>query len=149
RGRRDLTRSYLQVSRGPSQSVSRRYFTGPSLSLFRQWQGHGPVINRPLARLLRGYQLYLGYTPGPVLLACAILGLVAGLGAGRGRRSGQQLACLLWLGAGFSLLLLADLYQFSWRYQLVMLVTFPPAAALGLSALTAPRTAPGLPVPPP
>src|SRR5262249_44230006 len=62
-------------------------------------------------------------------------------------RSGQQLACLLWLGAGFSLLLMADLYQFSWRYQLVMLVTFPPAAALGLSALTAPRTARELPVP--
>jgi len=145
--RRDHKPGELPVARWQFQTVFPLYFTGPSLSLFRQWQGHGPVINRPLARLLRGYQLYLGYTPGPVLLACAILGLVAGLGAGRARRSGQQLACLLWLGAGFSLLLMADLYQFSWRYQLVMLVTFPPAAALGLSALTAPRTARELPVP--
>jgi hypothetical protein len=99
------------------------------------------VINRPLARMLRGYQLYLGYTPGPVLLACVILALVAGLGVGRARHSGQRLACLLWLGTGLGLLVAAALYQFSWRYQLPALVTIPPAAALALSALTSPRTA--------
>jgi hypothetical protein len=137
--RRDHKPGELPVARWQFQAKFPLYFTGPSLSQFRHWEGHGPVINRPLARLLRGYQLYLGYTPGPVLLACAILALVAGLGVGRARRSGQQLACLLWLGAGFSLLLMADLYQFSWRYQLVTLVTIPPAAALGLSALTSPR----------
>jgi hypothetical protein len=49
------------------------------------------------------------------------------------------LACLLWLAAGLGLLLAADLYQFSWRYQLPALVTIPPAAALALSALTSPR----------
>ena len=144
--RRDHKPGELPVARWQFQTKFPLYFTGPSLAQFRHWEGHGPVINRPLARLLRGYQLYLGYTPGPVLLACAILALVAGLGAGRARRSGQQLACLLWLGAGFTPLLMADLYQFSWRYQLITLVTFPPAAALGLSALTSPRAAQELPV---
>jgi len=109
--------------------------------LFHQYEGHRPVINRPLARMLRGYQLYLGYTPGLVLLACVILALVAVLGVGRARHSGQRLACLLWLGSGLGLLLAAALYQFSWRYQLPALVTIPPAAALALSALTSPKTA--------
>ena len=109
--------------------------------LFRQWDGHLPVANHELARLLRGYQLDLGYTPGLVLLACVILALVAALGVGRARHSGQQLACLLWLAAGFGLLFAAALYQFSWRYQLPALVTIPPAAALGLSALTSSRAA--------
>jgi hypothetical protein len=70
-----------------------------------------------------------------------ILALVAGLGIGRARRSGQQLACLLWLATGLGLLLASDIYQFSWRYQLPALVTIPPAAALALSALTSPRAA--------
>jgi len=109
--------------------------------LFRQWDGHLPVANHELARLLRGYQLDLGYTPGLVLLACVVLALAAGLGIGRARHSGQQLACLLWLAAGFGLLFAAALYQFSWRYQLPALVTIPPAAALGLSALTSSRAA--------
>ena len=128
----------LPVARWQFQTVFPLYFTHQSLSLFHQYAGHRPVINRPLARILRFYQLYLGYTPGPVLLACAILALVAGVGVGRARHSGQQLACLLWLGTGLGLLLAAALYQFSWRYQLPALVTIPPAAALALSALTSP-----------
>jgi hypothetical protein len=109
--------------------------------LFRQWEGHRPVANHELARLLRAYQLDLGYTPGLVLLAGVIVALAAGLGIGRARHSGQQLACLLWLTAGLGLLFAAALYLFSWRYQLPALVTIPPAAALGLSALTSPRAA--------
>ena len=144
--RRDHKPGELPVQRWQFQTVFPLYFTHPSLSVFHQWEGHGPVINRPLARLLRRYQLSVGYTPGPVLLACMILALVAGLGVGRARHSGQQLACLLWLSAGLGLLLAADLYQFSWRYQLPMLVTIPPAAALALSALTSPRTARELPM---
>ena len=144
--RRDHKPGELPVQRWQFQTVFPLYFTHPSLSVFHQWEGHGPVINRPLARLLRRYQLSLGYTPGPVLLACMILALVAGLGVGRARHSGQQLACLLWLSAGLGLLLADDLYQFSWRYQLPTLVTIPPAAALALSALTSPRTARELPM---
>jgi hypothetical protein len=138
---RDHKPGELPVVRWQFQTVFPLYFTHQSLSLFYQYEGHGPVINRPLARMLRGYQLYLGYTPGPVLLACAVLALVAGLGVGRARHSGQRLACLLWLGTGLGLLLAAALYEFSWRYTLPALVTIPPAAALALSALTSPKTA--------
>lgn len=138
---RDHKPGELPAERWQFQTVFPLYFTARSLSLFHQWEGHPPKINRPLARMLRGYQLYIGHTPGPVLLACVILALMAGLGVGRARRSGQRLACLLWLAAGLGLLLAADLYQFSWRYQLPALVTIPPAAALALSALTSPRTA--------
>lgn len=137
---RDHKPGELPVQRWQFQTTFPLYFTSLSESLFQKWEGHGPVINRPLARMLRGYQLYVGYTPGPLLLACVILALAAGLGVGRARRSGQQLACLVWLAAGLGLLLAADLYQFSWRYQLPALVTIPPAAALALSALTSPRT---------
>jgi hypothetical protein len=139
---RDHKPGELPVGRWQFQTTFPLYFAHPSLSLFHQYEGHGPVINRPLARMLRFYQLYLGYTPGLVLLACAILALVAGLGVGRARHSGQQLACLLWLGTGLGVLFTAALYQFSWRYQLPALVTIPPAAALALSALTSPKTAP-------
>jgi len=132
----------LPVPRWQFQTVFPLYFTNESLALFHQYDGHRPVVIRPLARMLRGYQLYLGYTPGPVLLACALLALVAGLGVGRARRSGQQLAILLWLSTGMGLLLAAALYEFSWRYTLPALVTIPPAAALALSALTAPKTVP-------
>ena len=138
---RDHKAGELPAERWQFQTVFPLYFTARSLSLFHRWEGHPPRINRPLARVLRGYQLYVGHTPGPVLLACVILALLAGLGVGRARRSGQRLACLLWLAAGFGLLLAADLYQFSWRYQLPALVTIPPAAALALSALTSRRTA--------
>jgi hypothetical protein len=135
---RDHKPGELPVARWQFQTVFPLYFTHQSLSLFRQYEGHRPVINRPLARMLRGYQLYLGYTPGPVLLACVILALVAAVGVGRARHSGQRLACLLWLGTGLGLLLAAAVYQFSWRYQLPALVTIPPAAAVALSALTSP-----------
>ena len=139
--RRDHKPGELPVERWQFQTAFPLYFTHVSLSLFRRWEGHRPVIDRPLARVLRRYQLSLGYTPGPVLLACVILALAAGFGVGRARHSGQQLACLLWLAAGLGLLLAADLYEFSWRYQLPALVTIPPAAALALSALTSPRPA--------
>jgi hypothetical protein len=129
----------LPIERWQFQTVFPLYFTHASLSLFHRWEGHGPVINRPLDWMLRRYQLSVGYTPGPVLLACVILALAAGLGVGRARRSGQQLACLLWLAVGLGLVFTADLYEFSWRYQLPALVTIPPAAALALSALTSPR----------
>jgi hypothetical protein len=137
---RDRKPGELQMARWRFQTIFPQ-FSRLSPMLFRHWEGHRPVANHELARLLRVYQLDLGYTPGLVLLACVILALAAGLGIGRARHSGQQLACLLWLTAGLGLLFAAALYQFSWRYQLPALVTIPPAAALGLSALTSPRAA--------
>jgi hypothetical protein len=99
-------------------------------------RGGGTVhVVRPLAVALRGYQLYGGYTPGPVYL----LSLLAGLGGIVGWfRLGERrlaLACLLVTGSGIVLLLGADLYEFSWRYQLPALVTLPVAGALGGTAL--------------
>jgi hypothetical protein len=43
-----------------------------------------------------------------------------------------------------SLLLVSDLFVFSWRYQLPALVTLVPAGALGISAIISSiRTRPG------
>jgi hypothetical protein len=99
-------------------------------------RGGGTVhVIRTLAVTLHDYQLYGGYTPGPVFL----LSLLAGLGGIVGwLRLGERrlaLACLLITGSGVVLLLGADVYEFSWRYQLPALVTLPVAGALGLTAL--------------
>jgi hypothetical protein len=45
------------------------------------------------------------------------------------------LACLLVTGSAVAVLLGADLYEFSWRYQLPALVTLPIAGALGATAI--------------
>jgi hypothetical protein len=93
-------------------------------------------VRRPLAVGLRFYQLDGGYTPGPVFL----LGLLLGLGGiftfGRRRDPDHlSLACLLITGSAVAVLLGADLYEFSWRYQLPALVTLPIAGALGATAI--------------
>ena len=84
---------------------------------------------------LRYYQLHGGYTPGPVFL----FGLLAGIGGiftfRRRRDSGPALACLLITGCAVAVLFGADLYEFSWRYQLPALVTLPVAGAFGVTAL--------------
>ena len=82
---------------------------------------------------LRYYQLHGGYTPGPVFL----LGLLAGIGGifTVRRRREPALACLLITGCAVAVLLGADLYEFSWRYQLPALVTLPVAGAIGATAL--------------
>jgi 4-amino-4-deoxy-L-arabinose transferase-like glycosyltransferase len=84
---------------------------------------------------LRYYQLHGGYTPGPVFL----FGLLAGIGGiftfRRRRDSGPALACLLITGCAVAVQLGADLYEFSWRYQLPALVTLPVAGAFGVTAL--------------
>src|SRR5690349_1601382 len=84
---------------------------------------------------LRYYQLHGGYTPGPVFL----FGLLAGIGGiftfRRRWDSGPALACLLITGGAVAVLLGADLYEFSWRYQLPALVTLPVAGAFGVTAL--------------
>jgi hypothetical protein len=102
--------------------------------------GGKPAVWRPVATFLRSYQLYGGYALGPVLLLCTVAGLVGSALVLRRRVAGptRQLAlgCLLFCAAGVSLLLMSDLFVFSWRYQLPALVTLVPAGALGISAMS-------------
>jgi hypothetical protein len=104
--------------------------------------GGRPTVWRPAARFLRSYQLDGGYTPGPLLALAALLGLAGSLTLLRGRpdagRRQLALACLLLLASAAAVLLVSDLFEFSWRYQLPALIALPPAGALGLACLLRP-----------
>lgn len=100
-----------------------------------EYGGYGPAVTEPLARFLRGYQLSVGYTPGPVLFAAVLAGLLAAAGVGRASASGGRSVCFLWASAGIGIVLVSDLYEFSWRYQLPALVLLPVAGALGVRAI--------------
>ena len=93
----------------------------------------GPQVTKPLASALRGYQLHGGYTPGPLLLAFLIAG-AAGYVASRRRHPALARGALLATGLALTAAVGADLYEFSWRYQLPLLVTLPLAGALGAAA---------------
>jgi hypothetical protein len=117
--------------------------------------GGAPTAVRPLAEFLRAYQLHGGYTPGPFFLVVLAAGL-GGAVAGRRRAPVTALACLTATATGAAVLLGADMYEFSWRYQLPALVTLPIAGALGLAVLSRRRTSRAIgfhsgtaPVPPP
>jgi hypothetical protein len=96
-------------------------------------------VDKPLASFLRAYQLDGGYTPGPLLLIFTLAGLLGSVIAliyrrGSPRARNMALASLAFFVTAFGLLLIADLYVFSWRYQLQALVTLPPAGVLGAAA---------------
>jgi uncharacterized protein (TIGR03382 family) len=91
-----------------------------------------PAISVPLATFLRDYQLTVGYTPGPVLALALLIALAALV---RRRRSPIWAVVALYLSTAVLVLLFADLFEFSWRYQLPGLVLIPVAGALGLVAL--------------
>jgi hypothetical protein len=108
--------------------------------LYRQFAGYGPVVDRPVASWLTGYQ-HLGHAPGPLLGGCAVVALLAVAGVGRARRSGLRVAAWTFASLGLVALVTAAMSStFSWRYQLVQLVLLPPAGALGLTALLGPRS---------
>jgi hypothetical protein len=108
--------------------------------------GGNARVYRPATTALRAYQMHGGFTPGPVYLVALLAGL-AGIATFRrrgrspdrigqsGQSNGLALACLLITGCGIAVLLGADLYEFSWRYQLPALVTLPIAGALGATAI--------------
>jgi hypothetical protein len=102
--------------------------------------GGAPQVNVTLARFLRSYQLNGGYTPGPFLALCTLLGLIGSLLLFWRRRlteSGRQLAvaCLTFFVAGVAVLGMSDVFEFSWRYQLPALITLPVAGALGVAVI--------------
>jgi hypothetical protein len=98
-----------------------------------KYGGKPLTLNAPLAAFLHYYQ-FGGYTPGPILLAALVLGLIGGWSR-RGRRSGLAGVTLLITGLAFTVLATAAVFEFSWRYQLPGLVLLPLAGALGLTAL--------------
>jgi hypothetical protein len=106
--------------------------------------GGQPSVIRPLAEVLRDYQLHGGYTPGPLLAVAALAGLAGScmLGSRRREHTATATACLLTTTMAIILLLASDAYEFSWRYQLPALVLLPPAGILGAAAIaTAMRSA--------
>ena len=106
-------------------------------NLFAASGGGGPArVRRPAAIALRFYQLHGGYTPGPLFLLSLLAGIAGIFTFGRRRDPGNlSLACLLVTGSAVTVLLGADLYEFSWRYQLPALVTLPIAGAFGATAI--------------
>jgi hypothetical protein len=106
-----------------------------------RYGGGTPAVWAPVAGFLRGYQLRGGYTPGPLLLLFTVAGLAGSLALlwrrtrGDPRARQPALACLLFFGSAVTLLLASDLFEFSWRYQLLALVTLAPAGALGIGVI--------------
>jgi hypothetical protein len=132
-----------------------QYGPNSASKVFARAGGGGRArVNQTAATALRGYQLHGGYTPGPVFLLGLLVGLAGIFTYGRRREPGAEetrglaLACLLITSSGIAVLLGADMYEFSWRYQLPALVTLPIAGALGATAvvryLQARRRAAGL-----
>jgi hypothetical protein len=111
------------------------------------YQRVGPAqVDKPVAALLRSYQLGGGYTPGPLLALFTLAGVagsvLALLRRTRGTRAGQlAVACLLFTATAVAMLLVPDVLEFSWRYQLPAVVTLPPAGVLGFSAILSARRA--------
>jgi hypothetical protein len=97
--------------------------------------GQQLTVRQPLVTALVAYQRF-GYTPGPLLFGCLLLGLAGGVGVGPARRSGMRSICLLLTVTGAGLLLVpAVTTEFIWRYQLPGLSLLPGGAALAYTAL--------------
>jgi hypothetical protein len=120
-----------------------RVVYGPFLfSKLRPAYGGKAQVSRPLASFLRSYQLDGGYTPGPLLALFTLAGLLGSLlvlirrrSAASARSRQLALGCLLFAASTVAVLLVPDVFEFSWRYQLPGLVTLPPAGVLGIGAL--------------
>lgn len=109
-------------------------------AMTRQYGGGQPAVWRPVANFLHHYQLDGGYTPGPLLALFTVTGLAGSVIALVRRRLDARtrqlaLACLLFFASAVFLLLVSDLFVFSWRYQIPALVLLVPAGALGIDAV--------------
>jgi hypothetical protein len=104
-----------------------------------QFGGGTPTVWRPVAAFLRAYQLDGGYTPGPLLAVFTLTGLAGSVAALRRKADPRTrqlaLACLLCFLSGAFVILVSDMFEFSWRYQLPALVTLVPAGVLGISVI--------------
>jgi Glycosyl transferase family 2 len=115
----------------------------PAVQILQRMNETTQGVNQGVARVLIDYQQNGGYTPGWLFAAFLLLGLFGAAGLTRGaRRSKHRLECLLWITTALCLLLFADVFEFSWRYQLPALVLLPVAGVLGLCALMGLEKAP-------
>jgi hypothetical protein len=104
--------------------------------VIRAYGGSGGAIQPQLVDVLRAYQR-AAFTPGPLLAAGLLLGLVAAAGAGRARRSDLRPAALLFASLGLVLYVVPALtQQLMPRYTLPALVLLAPALAVAVTALT-------------
>jgi hypothetical protein len=127
--------------------------TAPVVSqVVARFGGGQPAVWTPVASFLRAYQLHGGFTPGPLLLLFTVTGVAGSVIGLLRRRAPPQirqpaLACLLFFGSSAAVTLVADLFEFSWRYQLPALIALVPAGVLGIMAILrsvkAPRSANG------
>jgi hypothetical protein len=123
-----------------------RQFIGPFQAMrLKVSYGRDAQVNRPVAAFLRAYQLNGGYTPGPLLALFCVTGLAGSLLllARRLDDRTRQLAlgCLLFTATAAAVLLVPDIYEFSWRYELPAVVTLVPAGLLGIAAVVTMRKA--------
>lgn len=100
-----------------------------------EFGGGSPEWQMWPAAALRAYQLNLGFTPGPVMALAILLALGGLVARGRTRGAPARGVAALYLFGGVTALLVADTFEFSWRYQLPGLVLIPVAGALGLRTL--------------
>lgn len=111
-------------------------WTGPA---YASHGGEEPRTRHPVGTWLR-YVSFGLYVPGPVLLALLALS-VPGLVVRRPGVPGTRRLVLLLLGMPLVLILVPDVTaEFTWRYQMPLLVLLPMAAAVSWTRL---RTQPG------
>ena len=122
---RDTARGDPPVSRWQFQTAYPAYSSADKTMLGQT----RPRVLAPLAHALRAYQSHGGFTPGPLFLAFLFSGTMGGFFLRRHRTA--ALGCVLLTGLAAAALLGADLYEFSWRYQLPAIVLLPLAGALG------------------
>ncbi len=159
---RDGNPEVANISRWQFQTSYPTYPSEFTMAVFTQLtreNGGGELVTvKPIATVLRDYQLHGGCTPGP-LYAFALAAGLAGALSGLVRRwtpsrrtpsaADKDLAgaCLLVTVSAVILLVSSDAFEFSWRYQLPAVIMLPLAGALGLTAVaarvTAVRTATG------
>jgi hypothetical protein len=117
-------------------------WTTPTLAARTEatYGGRPLTVRVGLAVFLRDYQLGGGFTPGPVLALCGMMGLAGGFGVRR--RSGIRAATMVTTGMAGTVLFVSAIFEFSWRYQLPGLVLLPLAGALGATVLIGPLRRP-------
>jgi len=149
---RDGSPEITAISRWQFQTVYPTYPPGFTMTVFTQLarqngSGSDLAVVKPVAAVLRDYQLHGGYTPGPLYALALAAGLGGSLSGLRRHRSFRAVdkelaaACTLVTLSAVVLLAGSDAFEFSWRYQLPAVILLPLAGALGLSAVAGRITA--------